>query len=114
VRAALQAWPVDRIFPLIDWLRVEALKQDLALDEVPFDRIVAAVQGEPHSKSIGAALTMALRFFCNVLVRSFKLSDEASASASASAVLIEIVGQSSRLMRGNVVWMGLLLSLLKK
>ena len=113
VRAALYTWPVDRLFPVLDWLRVEALKSnDFDLTEVPFDRIAEAVQQNFSSKSLGAALTMAWRFYCNWLVRA--RSSKRALTGEEERKLIEIVGQSVGLIRGNQNWPNLLMSLLKK
>ncbi len=105
---ALSTWPIERIFPVLDWLRVEALKSSIPVKVVPFDRIVDAVAGDSASKSLSAALTMALRFYCNVLVRAEKKP------LVGAGALIEIVGECTALSSANPAWSSLLLSLLKK
>ena len=105
---ALSDWPADRIFPVIDWLRVEALKREVPMELLPFERIVEAAQGQPGSKSIGAAVTMSLRFYCNVLAR------KGAKSLQGADALIDIVGRATGLISLNSTWSSLLLSLLKK
>lgn len=110
--AALSTWPVDRLFPLIDWLRVEALKDErLQLQTLPFDRIVGAVQAQPQAKPLQAALTMTLRYYCNVLGRP---GQQGSLIGDANALMIGVVGRCTALISANPAWSSLLLALLNK
>lgn len=105
VQKALQEWPVDRLFPLIDWLRVQVLTRDIPFHFIPIDRIISAQAN--GSKAEQAALTMSLRFYCNYLVKI-------EAGKFSGDELVSIIGASTAILSKNTTWTGLLLSLLNK
>ena len=105
VQKALQEWPIDRLFPLIDWLRVQVLTRDISFQFIPIERIISAQSN--GSKAEQAALTMSLRFYCNYLVKI-------EVGKLAGDELVSVIGASTALLSKNPTWNGLLLSLLNK
>jgi hypothetical protein len=99
---ALQTWPVEKLFPCLDWLRHELLKQQRPhalplLAAVPFDSLL------PSSDSI-ASTTTTLRVLCNAT---------ATDSIRDCDLLVRAVGRCTASLRDeSVAWVPLLLGLI--
>lgn len=110
IAEALKSWPVDQLFPCLDWLRVEILKGDDAsvnnsiLQQVDLQRILEKT--DSSRKEEIAAVTMTLRLFCNASARSSDAFDADS--------IIQVIGKCTQSLNANnaTVWIPLLVGLL--
>lgn len=107
VVACLAEWPVERLFPCLDWLRVAVLDPATDMRQVatvlPIARILPNGVGEVTTKPRQAAVTMLLRLMCNWTATRPDVDD---------GMLVDVVGRGAQLLSANAKgWTVLLLGL---
>ena len=110
------AWPVNKLFPCLDFLRVEVLnlngkdgKEEIEkiLIAVPFDLILKTGTRTGASKEAIAAVTMALRLLCNASAcKNYQIKQNLIAEVVEKCVNQEIE------IDIMITWMPLLIGLL--
>ena len=102
----LTVWPLDKLFPCLDWLRFNVLLSDSSkcLAFVPFDAILEAGSG---GKEVAAAVTMSLRLLCNATSTCEEPVDP--------NLIVKVIGKctnSPGLERNSTTWVPLMIGLL--
>lgn len=106
----LTKWPVDKLFPCLDWLRFNILNTkngnvNLVLKSVPFDAILEA-GSNGNGKEATAAVTMTLRLLCNASTVSDQIDP---------GLFVKVIGKctnSDGIAMHSTTWIPLLIGLL--
>lgn len=101
----LSKWPIDKLFPCLDWLRFHVLKSGnvSCLESVPFDAILSGGNG---GKEAAAGITMSLRLLCNVTSLQTPVD---------SNLIVKVIGKctnSPAMQTNSSTWIPLLIGLL--
>lgn len=107
----LQNWPIDRLFPCLDWIRMLPLQKDgcsheiiEVLLETRLNGILdAALLEQSPKKEHVAALTMVLRLFCNLTGKEQSLPE---------SIIVTVIGRCAGSGSKVTTWFPLLIGLL--
>lgn len=106
IKILLKSWPIEKLYPCLDWLRVQVLKagDTSIITMVPFDEILEKGTKIDSSKELQAAVTMSLRLLCNsVAIKNGKLIDP--------GLIVKVIGKCSQSPLIST-WIPLLIGLL--
>ena len=111
IQGLLKTWPIEKLFPCLDWLRVYVLKDcetSEVLANVPFDGILEIGTKSDVNKESVAAVTMSLRLLCNI-------SSKFQTGLIDDNLVVKMIGkcsQSAAMQSNSNAWLPLLIGIL--
>ena len=120
VSEALKSWPVDKLFPCLDWLRMEVLKRDdsvlmMAANDLPLEKIFEKIASDKKEEI--ATITMTLRLYCNVLSLKSSATTMATTKKTTSfdlASTVKVIGMCTLSLNetNGSAWIPLLIGII--